>query len=191
MRRGSLSIAAAGVAVLLALGAWFALAPRATLVKAGTLAPDFSLPHWNVPAARGTLSGLRGSPVLLVFFDSSWPSSGPALIELEKVHRRYLRDDLVVVGVSVDPPQEAKALEFFLANRGITFTVLLDPLGRQTAPLYGFPPERTPETYLLDRDGRVVSVYLKPQPWAREDLRRKIEAVLPPPRTLDSRRPPG
>src|SRR5688572_4120270 len=193
MRRWSLPLSAVAVAVVLAMVAWYALAPRATRVKAGDLAPDVSLPHWNVPTAQGTLHGLRGSPVLLILFDSSWPSSGRALQQLEKVHRRFLQDGLVVVGIALDPPQEAKALEFFLANRGITFTILMDPLGGQIEPLYGLPPERRPTTYLIDTSGRVVSVHLKPEPWARDDLRGKVASLLPPPkpRPLDSPRPPG
>lgn len=188
-----MALAAAVVAVSMAFVGWCALSPRATRVKAGDQAPDVSLPHWNVPAALGTLHALRGSPVLLVFFDSRWPSSGMSLQELEKVHRRFLQDGLVVVGIALDPAEEAKALEFFLHNRGVTFTILLDPLGRQTAATWGTPRERTPETYLIDRSGRVVSVYLKPQPWARDDLRKVIEALLPArqPGALDSRRPPG
>jgi peroxiredoxin len=196
MRRAIVPFCAAAVAIGLALIVWYAVAPRATLVKAGDLAPDFSLPHWNAPDARGTLHGLRGSPVLLILFDSSWPTSGAALVELEKLHRRYLRDGLVVVGIALDPPQEAKAVEFLMANRGLTFTVLMDPSGRQIGPIYGVPPDRRPETYLIDASGRVVSVHLKPEPWARDDLRKKVAELLPvrrpaSPATLDSPRPPG
>jgi peroxiredoxin len=193
MRRSFVPFVAAAVAIVLAMVAWWGLSPPATRVKAGQMAPDFALPHWNQPTVRGTLQALRGSPVLLMFFDSSWPTSGPALQELEKVHRRFLRDDLVVVGIALDPPQEAKAVEFLLANRGITFTILMDPLGGQIEPLYGLPPERRPTTYLIDMSGRVVSVHLKPEPWARDDLRGKVASLLPPPkpRPLDSPRPPG
>ena len=193
MRRWLKPLSAASVAVLLAMVAWYALSPRATRVKAGDLAPDVSLPHWNAPTARGTLHALRGSPVLLILFDSSWPGTGRALEELEKVHRRFLQDGLVVVGIALDPPEEAKAVEFLMANRGLTFTVLMDPSGRQVAPIYGLPPDRVPETYLIDRSGRVVSVHLSPEPWARDDLRGKIEGLLPPRRqgALDSPRPPG
>jgi peroxiredoxin len=193
MRRALVPLSVAAVAVVLAMAIWWGLSPRATRVKPGQMAPDFSLPHWNVPAARGTLRELRGSPVLLMIFDSSWPTSGAALQELEKVHRRLLQDGLVVVGIAVDPPQEAKAVEFLIANRSLTFTVLMDPSGREIGPTYGVSPDRRPETYLIDGSGRVVSVHLKPEPWARDDLRRTLASLLPPPRpaALDSPRPPG
>ncbi|MET0553400.1 MAG: TlpA disulfide reductase family protein [Vicinamibacteria bacterium] len=193
MRRAILPLSAAAIALLLAMTAWWALSPHATRVKVGQMAPDLALPHWNAPAVRGSLHALRGSPVLLVFFDSSWPTSGPALQEIEKVHRRFLQDGLVVVAVALDPPQEAKALEFFLGNRAVTFTVLLDPLGAQVEPVYGLPPKRQPETYVIDATGRVVSIHLRPEPWAREDLRTMLARLLPPrkPAALDSPRPPG
>lgn len=180
MRRALVPLSALAAAAVLAMAGWYFLAPRATLVKAGDLAPDFSLPHWNAPGARGSLSTLRGSPVLLVFFDSSWPTSGRALEELERIHRRFLRDGLVVVGVALDPPQEAKAVEFLLANRQVSFTVLTDPSGVVTGPLYGVPPARKPETYLIDTEGRVVSVHLKAEQWTNEDLLPKVAKLLPP-----------
>jgi peroxiredoxin len=207
MRRGSLPYASAAVALAIAVAGWYGLSPRATRVKAGDLAPDLSLPHWNAPAARGTLHALRGAPVLLMFFDSSWPTSGRALEELEAVHRRFLQDGLVVVGVALDPPQEARAVEFLLASRKVSFTVLVDPGGRAVGPIYGLPPERKPETYLIDSSGKVVSVHLKAEPWRRQDLLRKLAELLPPrvpaslpprppgpsepPTALDSPRPPG
>jgi peroxiredoxin len=201
-------LAAVAVAVLTALAGWYALSPRATLVQAGDAAPDVSLPHWNAPTVRGTLHALRGSPVLLMFFESGWPTSGRALEELERVHRRFLRDGLVVVAVALDPPEEVKAVEFLLASRKVSFTVLVDPGGRATEPLYGLPPARRPETYLIDSTGRVVSVHLKAEQWTREDLLRKLAELLPPrvpaasppprpprpsepPTALDSPRPPG
>lgn len=193
MRRWSVPVSAAIVALTLAAVVWWNLAPPATLVKAGQMAPDFSLPHWNAPSVRASLQSFRGSPVLLAFFDSSWPSSGMALAEMEKAHRRFLQRGLVVVGVALDPPQEAKAVEFLIANRGLSFVILMDPDGAQTAPLYGVPSRRMPVTYVVDSTGRVVTVHLTPQPWVRQDLLDGLAALLPPrpPPGIDSPRPPG
>lgn len=193
MRKALVPLAVAGVAVTFAMGVWYAFAPRATLVQAGGRAPDFALPHYNQPT-RGTLAELRGSLVVLVLFDSSWPGSAVYLAELEKIHRRFLRDGLVVVGVALDPAPEQRALEFVLANRGVSFTVLLDPVGRVTGPLYGVPRRRA-ETYVIDAHGRVLSVHLEPQKWTSEPLRERLAALLPlptpTPRPLDTPRPRG
>lgn len=168
------------VAVLVAIAVRYAFAPRATLVKAGDVAPDFALPHHNQPGQRGTLSELKGDPVVLVRFDSSWGGTGTYLDDLERAHRRFLRDGLVVVGVALDPPQEQRALEFMLANRKVSFTVLLDPGGRVTGPLYG-TPRGAAETYLIDAAGRVVSVHQKPRAWTSRTGLAALGALLPTP----------
>ena len=170
----------AGVAVLVALAVFWWFAPRALRVKAGDMAPDFVLPHFNQPTSRGTLSGLRGEPVVLVRFDSRWPSSGPYLAELEKIHRRFLRDGLVVVGVALDPAAEQRALEFVLHNRDVTFTVLLDPDGAVTGPLYGMPREQA-ETYVIDAIGRVRAAHPTVRRWTTPAEMSGLGALLPTP----------
>jgi peroxiredoxin len=188
----AVALAVAAVAVLFALGVWYALAPPTRNVRVGDIAPEFALPHYNQPAARGSLKELRGSLVLLVRLDSRWPQSAVYLAELEKVHRRFLRDGLVVVGVALDPAAEQRAMEFVLANRAVSFTVLLDPDGAVTGPLYGRPLGRA-ETYVIDPAGRVAAVYLEPQKWTALPLRDELAARLPSPTPgpLDTSRPGG
>lgn len=179
-----------GVAVLVALGVWWAFAPRAMRVRAGDLAPDFALPHHNQPSRRGTLSELRGEPVVLVRFDSRWGSSPAYLTELEKIHRRFLPVGLVVVGVALDPAEEQRALEFVLHNRQVTFTVLLDPDGRVTGPLYGMPRDRA-ETYVIDAGGRVRSAHPAPRRWTTPAELSGLGALLPTPTPTPSSTPPA
>jgi peroxiredoxin len=187
-------LAVAGVAVCVALAVRYALAPRALLVRAGDVAPDFALSHHNQPSRRGTLAELRGEPVVLVRFDSRWRNSGPYLEELERIHRRFLRDGLVVVGVALDPPEEQRALEFTLHNRKVTFTVLLDPGGRVTGPLYGRPRDEA-ETYVIDAAGRVQAVHLAPRTWTSPAELSRLGALLPTPtptpNPLDTPTPSG
>jgi peroxiredoxin len=173
-------LAIAGVAVLVALAVWWWFAPRALRVNAGDMAPDFALPHFNQPSQQGTLSGLRGGPVVLVRFDSRWPSSGPYLAELEKIHRRFLRDGLVVVGVALDPAAEQRALEFVLHNRQVTFTILLDPAGAVTGPLYGMPRDQA-ETYVIDAGGRVRAAHPAVRRWTTPAEMSGLGGLLPTP----------
>jgi peroxiredoxin len=192
MRKALVPLAVLAVAVGVAIGVRYAFAPPSTRVRAGDLAPDFALPHHNQPTSRGTLKDLRGSPVMLVRFDSSWHGTVPYLAELEKVHRRYLRDGLAVVGVALDPEVEQRALEFVLANRAISFTVLLDPGGGVTGPLYG-PARGRPETYLIDPGGRVVTVELERPKWSDqlERLAVLLPRPTPTPTPLDKQPPSG
>ena len=184
----ALALAAAGVALAVALGVWSVVAPPAPLVHVGDLAPDFALPHFNMPTRRGTLAELRGDPVVLVRFDSRWAPSGPYLAEVEKIHRRFLRDGLVVVGVAFDPAEEQRALEFVLHNRTVTFTVLLDPGGAATGPLYGMPRDR-PETYLIDTTGHIRAIELEPRPWTNETGLSRLGALIPAPTPTPSPTP--
>lgn len=178
----TIALAVAAVAVVFAVAVRYAVAPPATKVKVGDEAPEFALPHYNQPASRGNLKELRGSLVLLVRLDSRWPQSAVYLAELEKIHRRFLRDGLVVVAVALDAAVEQRALEYLLGNRGVSFTVLLDPGGAATDPLYGSPRGRA-ETYVIDPQGRVQAVYLEPQKWTALPLREELAARLPPRRT--------
>jgi peroxiredoxin len=180
VRKAWVPLAILGVALGVAASIWVLLGPPGVKVRVGDVAPDFSLPHHNQPAARGTLRELRGSPVVLVRFDSRWEGSPGYLEELEKIHRRFLREGLVVVGVALDPEAEQRALDFVLANRGISFSVLLDPEGRVTDPLYG-PTRDKAITYLLDSSGRLLEFRHDLPRWSGPDLRERLLGLLPTP----------
>lgn len=173
-------VAIVGVALAVAVPIWLLLGPPGVKVRVGDVAPDFSLPHYNQPAARGTLRELRGSPVILVRFDSRWEGSPGYLVELEKIHRRFLREGLVVVGVALDSEVEQRALDYVLANRAVSFTVLLDPEGRVTNPLYG-PTRDHAITYLLDSSGRLLEVRHDFPRWTAPDVRERLLGLLPHP----------
>lgn len=180
MRRALVPLAVVVVALVVALSVWYANAPPAMKAKVGQPAPDFALPHQNQPQALGTLAQLRGSPVLLVRFDSRWPGSPEYLVELERIHRRFLRDGLVVVGVALDDAVEQRAMQWVLANRGVSFTVLLDPEGQVTNPLYGATRGKA-VSYLIDAAGTLLEVRRDLPQWTSPRLRERLAALLPVP----------
>lgn len=160
-RKGPLSailfVAMAGVvAGVVVVAGLYVRAPRATRVQVGDNAPDFELPY----AAGGKatrLSANRGSPTLLVFFDTRWPESDEYLRHLERMHRRYSRRGLRALAVALDP--DAAVVQEFVRRNEMTFSVVSDPLAAKLGPLYGTP--RDPEAYLLDPSGRVEAVLLE------------------------------
>ena len=92
-------------------------------LKAGTVAPEFSLPRLD---GRGelVLSELRGRQVLLVF---SSPGCGPCNTlapQLEKFHREH--SELQVVMISKGEPKENRAK---VKEHGLTFPVVLQNPG--------------------------------------------------------------
>jgi peroxiredoxin len=80
---------------------------------------------------------------------------------LERLHRALGPEGLAVVTVSTD--EDEAELERFVTERRLTIPVLKDPGGRVAASLYrttGYP-----ETFVLDREGRVVEHVVGPAEW--------------------------
>jgi peroxiredoxin len=113
-------------------------------LKAGTPAPDFTLPRLD---GRGELSlgELRGRRVLLVF---SSPGCGPCNTlapELERFHRAH--PELAVVMISKGEPKENRAK---VKEHGLTFPIVLQPQWEISRRYAMFA---TPVAYLIDEQG--------------------------------------
>lgn len=128
----------------------------ATAANRGELprAPDFTLERLDRDG-RLTLSALRGKVVVLNYWASyCFPCKEEAPF-LEQVWRSNRRRDVVVVGVDwQDFRGDARR---FMRRFGLTFPVVHDGPGD-----VGFDYGLTglPETYVLDREGRVVRAFI-------------------------------
>lgn len=162
------------VAAAVVIGYLYIHAPRATRVRVGDLAPDFTLPAVVPGDPPVRLSGRRGGPTLLVFFDSRKEGSDPYFLSLQRLHAKYFRHGLSVLAVAVDPTSEGLAK--FADRNGVTFSVLTDPFAALVHQSYGTP--RDPEAYFLDRDGRVLAVYTERVDWNTIDFHRQVEQNL-------------
>jgi cytochrome c biogenesis protein CcmG, thiol:disulfide interchange protein DsbE len=122
-------------------------------VRAGTVvrAPDFALSRLD---RDGTLrfSSLRGK-VVVVNFWASWclPCKKEASL-LEGASRRWRSDGVVVLGVdgADDFPSRARA---FIRRHRLTYPSVRD---EDAALLRGYGVTGYPETFFVDRRGRVV-----------------------------------
>lgn len=136
---------------LMTLLASFALHASAN-VQVAALAPDFTLRAMKGPNTR--LQELRGR-VVMVNFWATW--CGPCRQEmphLNRLHEKYNRAGLVLLGVNVDDdPANAAAVA---AKLGIQFPVLLDT-DKKVSDQYDL--QAMPSTYLIDRDGKVRFVH--------------------------------
>jgi cytochrome c biogenesis protein CcmG/thiol:disulfide interchange protein DsbE len=116
-------------------------------------APVASLPRLGAEGSA-SLADFRGKPIVLNVW-ASWCT--PCLKEmplLEKVHRRMTAAGGTVLGINVqDDRVEALA---FLREKGITFPSLRD---RDRAYVRSFGVNAYPETFLIDRRGRIVSLF--------------------------------
>jgi cytochrome c biogenesis protein CcmG/thiol:disulfide interchange protein DsbE len=136
---------------------------------AGRRAQDF--PIQITGASR--LADLRGKVIVLNFWASWCP---PCLEETQSLNR--LQEAIagrggVVLGVSVDEDQAA--YEKFLADNHVVFPTYRDA-SKKSASNYG--TSMFPETYLIDREGRLARKIVGPQDWQSPEVMSSIDVLL-------------
>jgi len=147
-------VALAAVAGLLGLLVW-RLTHQSTPPKIGGPAPAFSSKRVDTGGTLD-LASLRGKPVVLNFW-ASWcgPCKGEAKT-LEQAWRQYKSQGVMFIGVDYhDVTGDARR---FLAHHDITYPTVQDGSG-MIADRYGV--SAVPETYFIDRQGRLVGEHIK------------------------------
>jgi cytochrome c biogenesis protein CcmG, thiol:disulfide interchange protein DsbE len=143
-------IAFACVAGLLALLVW-SVVHQQHAPGVGSVAPAFTLRRLEGPG-KISLASFRGKPVVLNFW-ASWcaPCKSEAAV-LERDWRSDRSRGVVFLGVDYhDLDSDARR---FVRFHSLTFPMLEDGSGNVTGR-YGI--SQVPETYVLDRQGRVVA----------------------------------
>jgi cytochrome c biogenesis protein CcmG/thiol:disulfide interchange protein DsbE len=143
--------ALACVAGLLALLVW-SVVHQQHAPGVGSVAPAFSLRRLE-GTGKVSLASYRGKPVVLNFW-ASWcePCKGEAAV-LERDWTSYR--DRGVVFLGVDFHDLASDARRFVSAHSLTFPMLQDGSGKVTSGDYGV--SQVPETYVLDRQGRIVA----------------------------------
>jgi peroxiredoxin len=151
--------------------------PRA--VDIGERAPDFTLPALT----QGSLSLHDfGRHVVVLNFWATWcPPCVEETPSLEKFAEQMQTQGVTVLGVSVD--QDAAALETFAAQQHLSFLILRDP-DQSVAHHYG--TFQFPETYIIDREGRVAEKLIGAVDWQDPRLVTFVQELIG--RTVGSRR---
>src|SRR5581483_11767632 len=128
------------------------------ITVAGDLAPDFA-----ITGNRGrpvSLKDFRGR-VLVLNFWASWCvpciEETPSLVEFQ---RTFKESRVAVLGISID--HEEKAYRAFLTHFGVDFETARDPQ-RTISTQYG--TFQIPESYIIDKTGRVASKIISNQDW--------------------------
>ena len=134
-------------------------------------APALTLPELD-GRGRRSLAEFRGRVVVLNFWASWCEPCREESPLLQRWHRRMERDGGTVVGVDVlDVASDARA---FARRYGLSYPMLRDAdgdaLGRFGVVAY-------PETFLLDRDGRIAASQRGPvdDAWMRRHVPRVLE----------------
>jgi peroxiredoxin len=142
--------------------------------RPGSLSPDFT--GEDLDGRKVTFEEMRGRPWLLNLW-ATWCApcreEMPDLIALHEAHRE---GGFQVVGLSVDEPGEVVSVRSFVAEKGMTYPVLVDPGGRATA-LFGV--SALPASFLFDRKGVLLwksyGLVKSDDPAFREALARALE----------------
>ena len=169
LKLGAQALAVALVAGLLALLIWKVAQGSQNKAKLGKPAPDFTLGRLDRPGSL-QLSSLRGKVVVLNFW-ASWCQ--PCKLEAPDLaaSAKKWSGRVVVLGVDVnDPSGDARG---FMRKYGITYPIVHDNKN-VTSPKYGLTG--LPETFFLDRRGRIVSHVISGIKAA--DLQRGVEEAL-------------
>jgi cytochrome c biogenesis protein CcmG, thiol:disulfide interchange protein DsbE len=122
----------------------------------GTIEPGRPVPAFQAPAVGGdavSLAALRGEVVLLNVWATWCYPCRREMPSFEALHREFEDEGLRVVAVSIDARGARGEIEAFLEEYGISFTVLHD--GDQDITR-AFRTLGVPETFLIDREGRLV-----------------------------------
>lgn len=169
-RRGlkiGLATAALGLVAVFGLAALHRRTPA--------LAPDFAVPDLAGQAVR--LSGLRGQVVLVNLWATWCPPCREEMPSMQKLYQRLKGRGFVLLAVSQDENGKA-AVEPFVRDLGLTFPVLIDPEHQvgDRYQVWGYP-----ESFLIDREGRIAERIIGPRDWASPDQVAAVERLLETP----------
>jgi peroxiredoxin len=146
-------------------------APPADLLQAGSMAPDFTLK--DLQGNPVTLSQYRGKVVFLNFWATWCPPCRAEMPAMERLNEVYGNQDFVMLAVNVE--DDVEAVKAFLKENPHSFSVLLD-LEANAQSLYGV--YRFPETFLIDKNGKIVERFLGARDWSGVDFLKLINALI-------------
>ena len=134
------------VGVVLAAGCANGDAPRAGGI--GSPAPAFAA--IDLDGNPVTLASQRGKVVVLNVWATWCEPCRDEIPQLEALHRRLTADSAVLIGVSVDAAGMGADVRDFMRDRGMSYTVWLDPDKKFSLQ---FLTVGVPETFVVDRAG--------------------------------------
>ncbi|MEJ2008778.1 MAG: tetratricopeptide repeat protein, partial [Acidobacteriota bacterium] len=130
-------------------------------------APDFSLP--DLAGRLRTLSGSKGTSVLLNFWATSSEASLKSLIKFEKRLGHARPSGLQILAISTDPPAAESKVRALARDQRFSFPVLLgsEEVAATYNLLFRYLFDRhkdlpIPASFLIDGEGRIAKVYQGP-----------------------------
>lgn len=145
---------------------------------AGKMAKGFS---FNLNGKQMTLADLRGKLVVLNFWASWCPPCIEETESLNQLQQRIAPRGGMVLGISADT--DPVAYEQFLKDHGVIFPTYRDPIeqgpqGRLSQIGLDYGTSMYPETYIIDRSGRILRKVIGAQDWASPQITAYFDSVL-------------
>jgi cytochrome c biogenesis protein CcmG/thiol:disulfide interchange protein DsbE len=144
---------------------------EAPIVNAGDKAPDFSV---TTEHGKTITRDNFGGKLLVLNFWASWcPPCIDETPSLEQFAREFGPQGVVVLGVSND--RNDGQYKRFLQRFQVPFETARDPENNISASYGTF---QLPETYLIDRNGRVVEKVISNQNWMDPEFLARVRKLL-------------
>lgn len=140
------------------------------LPRAGSPALDFTLP--TLAGGSITLSELRGHPVVINFWTSWCPACRREAPALQAMHAEFAPRGLILLGVNATAQDELSAIRAFVAEFGVTFSILLD---EQDAVFEAYRVMALPTTLFIDAQGVIRDVVLGEM--SQADMRERLDRI--------------
>ena len=144
--------------------------------------PELARARMAPPFAIDTLDGqhismddLAGKVVLIDFW-ATW--CGPCREEMPSIQALYdefsHEPDFVVLAVSEDSAGRG-AVDSYVHGNAFRFDVLLDP---QNLVGDAYDVSGIPETFIIDRTGRIVAHHVGPYDWSKAEMRQALRELI-------------
>jgi peroxiredoxin len=158
-----------GIVALAGVLAWMALPGPAGKVAVGDMAPDFALPD-----LKGVEQHLPKGKVVLLNFWATWcPPCRKEIPSMADLDNQMRDKGLAIVAASVD--KDGDQLTGFVREYSVPFEVLHDA-DASVSRRYGV--FRYPETFLIDRSGKVRFHLIGAVEWTDPAVIRTIDSLL-------------
>jgi peroxiredoxin len=149
--------------------------------------PDDTTPRVGQPLADFVVPDLAGRPVQLaalrgkVVFINVWATWCPPCIEemptIQRLYERLHDRGVEVLAISIDA-LGAQVVAPFMEQYRLTFPALLDP---KESIVHLYHTGGVPESFVVDKQGRLVEKVVGPRDWAHPQVIDMFERLLAAP----------
>lgn len=152
--------------------ALWATGPPPEPIRPGQMAAPFELPRLG-GGETIRLEELRGRIVLLNFWATWCKPCEDEMPAMQRLYEQLAGPDFEMLAVSVDTGRAE--VEAFQKRLNLTFPILLDPAKEASSAYQSY---RFPESYLIDREGRILARYIGPRDWDAAVYRDRIRRLI-------------